>query len=84
MLLLYSPFKQEILRDFYDYCPNLFMNLLQDIINYIDNKFRDLYINDQEDNNSFYTKYCDKNNITPENTEIAMRVESKNLGYNGK
>ena len=62
MLLLYSPFKQEILRDFYDYCPNLFMNLIQDIINYIDNRFRDLYINDQEDNNSFYTKYCDKNN----------------------
>jgi hypothetical protein len=31
-----------------------------------------------------YKEYCDKNNITPENTEIAMRVESKNLGYNGK
>ena len=62
MLLLYSPFKQEILMDFYDNSPNIFMNLIQDIINYIDNKFRDLYINDQEDNNSFYTKYCDQNN----------------------
>ena len=31
-----------------------------------------------------YKKYCEKNNVTPENTEIAMRIESKNLGYNGK
>ena len=62
MLLLYSPFKQEVLMDFYNNYTNLFMNLVQDIINYIDNKFRDLYINDQEDNNSFYTKYCDINN----------------------
>ena len=62
MLLLYSPFKQEVLNDFYYDDPNLFMNLIQDIINYIDNNFRDLYINDQEDNNSFYYKYCDKDN----------------------
>ena len=62
MLFLYSPFKQDILMDFYNSCPNIFMNLMQDIINYIDNKFRDLYINDQEDNNSFYNKYCDINN----------------------
>ena len=62
MLLLYSPFKHEILMDFYDKDPILFINLMQDIINYIDNKFRDLYINDQEDNNSFFNKYCDKNN----------------------
>ena len=62
MLLLYSPFKQEILMDFYNSDPNLFMNLIQDIIHYLENNFRDLYINDQEDNNSFYNKYCDKNN----------------------
>ena len=31
-----------------------------------------------------YKEYCQKNNLTPENTEIAMRIESKNLGFNGK
>ena len=31
-----------------------------------------------------YKEYCEKYNLTPENTEIAMRIESKNLGYNGK
>ena len=31
-----------------------------------------------------YKEYCEKFNVTPENTEIAMRIESKNLGYNGK
>ena len=31
-----------------------------------------------------YKKYCEKNNVTPENTEIAMRIECKNSGYNGK
>ena len=61
-LLLYSPFKQDTLNYFYNSDPNLFMNIIHDIINYIDNNFRDLYINDQEDNNSFYNKYCDKNN----------------------
>ena len=62
MLLLHSPFKQEILMELYTTNPNLFMEIIQDIINYIDNKFRDLYINEQQDNNSFYNKYCDKNN----------------------
>ena len=62
MLLLYSPFKQEILMELYNTNPTIFMEIIQDIINYIDNKFRDLYINDQQDNNSFYNKYCDKNN----------------------
>ena len=62
MLLLYCPFKQDILNYFYYSDPNFFMNIIHDIINYIDNNFRDVYINDQEDNNSFYNKYCDKNN----------------------
>ena len=29
-----------------------------------------------------YKEYCQKNNVTPINTEIAMRNESKNLGFN--
>ena len=29
-----------------------------------------------------YKEYCQKNNVTPNNTEIAMRNESKNLGFN--
>jgi hypothetical protein len=31
-----------------------------------------------------YKKYCEENNVTPENTELAARIESKNYGYNGK
>ena len=29
-----------------------------------------------------YKEYCQKNNIAPINTEIAMRIENKNLGFN--
>ena len=29
-----------------------------------------------------YKDYCQKNNVAPINTEIAMRIESKNLGFN--
>ena len=29
-----------------------------------------------------YKDYCQKNNVTPINTEIAMRIENKNLGFN--
>ena len=43
--------------------------LVDDLLNKVHNDYKD---------------YCQKNNITPENTEIAMRIESKNLGYNGK
>ena len=59
MLLLYSPFKLEVLMDLYNIEPNLFMNLIQDIIEYSKNNFRDLNINVQEANNS--NKICDKN-----------------------
>jgi hypothetical protein len=31
-----------------------------------------------------YKDFCEKKNITPANTEIAVRIESKNFGYNGK
>ena len=31
-----------------------------------------------------YKKYCQENNVNPIDTKIAMRIESKNLGYNGK
>ena len=31
-----------------------------------------------------YKEYYEKKNITPANTEIAMKNESKNFGYNGK
>ena len=31
-----------------------------------------------------YKKYCQENNVNPIDTKIAMRIESKNFGYNGK
>ena len=31
-----------------------------------------------------YKEYCEKNNVTPLSTEIATRIENKNLNYKSK
>ena len=61
MLFLNSPFKQKILVDFYDNDPNLFIKIIDDIIYYIKNKFKDLYLNELKDNNSINNNSSDKN-----------------------
>ena len=76
MLLLYSPFKQEILMDFYNIDPNLFLNLIQDIIHYLENNTKDINKKNQEDN-----KINIKNFFSDENFDDLNLKDNKLYNY---
>ena len=79
MLLLYSPFKLEILTNFYNNDSNLFINIIQDIILCLKNNVTDLQEEDNNISDNNNSKLININNFFSDDN---LKNDSDNLKEN--